>query len=291
MFKQVLVVLLVFLSLIPLFSATSGTLSCTYRAGSCFAGESLVFWASDDLSAHIRTSDQPQGPYPYAVCCSSAIGQLSLETVPSTFACNNASDESVLYFTDNINARAAKDYDPTHHTHKLCVGYDDSFSNFDLIVSQEQRYNDAGYDCLFRMNSPENSHISSCDRTYGSGQQYDYTVWVRLFESLNAIKCNADCTSRLDNRVYSACAAPIRECRAVPVECDGALLGSWVRYSDTQEVQCSAPWNNFRDRVFTENTIEVSSTTQDECQNVISIKETVLLDNEPVVMTIYICSD
>jgi hypothetical protein len=103
------------------------------------------------------------------------------------------------------------------------------------------------------------------------------------------LNCNADCTSKLDNRVYVGCNQKVRSC-SVPVACNGALLGSYVSSSSSKEILCEAPWDKFRQKVFTKDKLDVRAASG-ECDNLIKKSFVGFLDNEQVVMNIYICQD
>ena len=290
MFNKLSIILGLIILLFSITSVYSNSLDCNYRMGSCNADETLLLYANSDLSSHVKSADLSRSPYQYSVCCSSPYTGLSFDTVSTSSSCG-PNQQELLYYTSNTNARLALDYNSSHHTDKLCFQIPEEFSNLDLEIGNAERYQNAGYDCIFKISDERNSHISSCDATFNSGDQYQYSVWGRLVENQNTLVCNSDCTSRLDGRVYSACSSKIQSCSNVPIVCDGSLLGAWVSLGDGtgREIQCSPDWTNTRDEVFTEVELEVTSSSAD-CENIISTERTVLVDNEPVVMTIYVCS-
>lgn len=295
MLKKSIGTLLVFFTFIFLSSsiAYSNTVQCELKSGTtCDNPNQLVFWTSDSLSSHVRTNANPDnGLYNNVLCCNSPYGDLNFTTKSVSESCSIA-EEELLFFTSSTNSRVAVELNESHHNSKLCVGIPSEFSTMDLLVSDSDNFERAGYSCMFRANNVVNGLISSCDSTFNGGERYNFTAWVRLFENLDSLKCNSDCTSKLDNRVYSACSQKISVCRDVPVTCDGSILGSWVEdpLNPNKELKCSPPWNIERSKVFTNEDILIDS-DDSVCSNVITKKYSVILDNEPVVMKIIICGD
>lgn len=279
------------------FSAYSYSVDCEYKVGvnSCEAGKTL-FHAFDSLSSNVRLANLPQQSalyplYNYSICCSSSYGEINFETKSFSESCSDNA-ETLMYFTNNTNARIAINGTNTHHTDKLCVSLPDEFASMDLKITNDLNYENYGYECIFRTNSPENGHVSACDETFAGGQKYEYTAWIRMFESIDSLNCNTDCTSKLDNRVYSACGQKLGGglCSDVPPQCDGSLLGGWVHWNSTSEVQCVSPWKK-RSKVFSEDEVEVKSSDDNTCTNLITKKYSVLINNEIVSMNIYICDE
>lgn len=289
-----LVVLLMSVSIVS--AQQLSTLECQYKEGICDvgAGEKTLFYANQNLSSNVRIyhSSFPYNPsYVYSVCCKSPFGEIAFTTVEKDLSCPYGGEE-LMYFTDATNSRVAFDYNPLHHDYKLCAEIPDEFSSLDILINDSIDYSLLGYTCLYRTSDVENGHVSSCDATFGLSNIYKYTVWARMWESLDTLKCSADCTSVLDGRVRVACSQKIRECEGIPLSCDGSLPGGWVTnlLNTSQEIQCSAPWDIVRNKVFTDETISVTTKTG-ECSNIIKNEQTVLLDNIPVSLTIYWCSD
>lgn len=279
-----------FVLLLSMVSLVFGnSVVCEYRAGPCDTASELVFYASDELSAHTRSnSESDSGAYGYSLCCSSPYSDLNFTTVSAAGACEG---QEVMYFTDSTNSRVAFDYNPDHHQYKLCAEYSERFSKLDIKINESFDYGRVGYTCMYKMSSKTNSHVSSCDAQYNGDDSYEYTVWARLFENINSLQCNNDCTSKLDGRVYSACSQKISACQDVPAACDGSLIGGWVNDPDDpdRELQCSPSWSKTRSKVFTGDDIMVEGDVAN-CPNVINKKFTVMIDNEPVNMLVYVCS-
>lgn len=305
-----LFILFIMLCMLLSSSFSAGeSVTCTYRAGSCFPGEVKVFHVNNffkDLSGETLSSNVAtynfDGYYNDALCCESQYGDLSYSVEDVTSSCPDGGVD-VLYYDSDYNSRvgiapsrfmiSSVSSNPSlqYYSKKLCVNVPDGFSTFDIVASNYD-YSKALYTCMFKVSDIENGLVSSCDATFDGTNQYAYTVWGRMFESVSSLECNVDCTSKLDGRVYSACSQKVNTCRNVPLSCDGALLESWVIdiLDPTREVQCSPTWDNYRSKIFTNEKLRVDSVAG-ECENLISQKYTVLLNNEPVTMKIYICSD
>ena len=264
------------------------------------------------LSANTAISTSSN--YNKVLCCNSPYGDFSARFINAEDSCGD--DVDLFYFTDLNNSRIAFpdersdiatynlrsddiDFNLSFYKKKLCVGIPSGFGSFDIIVSDKSNYNKIGYDCMFRVSSVANGVVSSCDSEFNSGDSYTYSVWGRMFESLESLECNSDCTSKLDGRVYFGCSQKVKSCsslRSLGTACDGALLGSWVDYGDDiHEIQCSAPWNTLREKIFTEEKVNVkvsdSLLNTSGCNNLISKKFPVYLNNEQVLMSIYMCED
>ncbi len=259
------------------------------------------------ISANVATGFAPN--YGKVLCCNSAYGEFGVTTVNENAGETCGDDIDLFYFTNTTNARIsfADDrndiesynadaidlvFNPAFYKTKLCVSVPDGFGTFDIVVSDKENYKNIGYDCMFKVSSLVNGVVSSCDAQYDGTNQYLYSVWGRMFESLASLECNVDCTSKLDGRVYSACSQKVSSCsplKSLGDACNGSLLGNWVDYNTSHEVQCLAPWSTLRKKVFTDDTLDVSVASGSECDNMISKKTTVLLNNEQVTMSIYIC--
>ncbi len=317
--KKFLFFVLILFSGISIVSAIDLTLSCGWTDGACQAGYSLLFAvpsdssfrdsANEPLSCNIQTN--MSASYNKALCCKSALGgSFSFHMIPFSSSCTSQQKE-VLYFTNWTNGRVAipnadysslinyytpEPFKPEYYNSKLCVDLSQEYASMDLVhtssISEALNYERLGYTCLFRTSSPANGLVSSCDAkfTNSSGDQsnYEYAVWARLWENTDSLKCNLDCTSKLDNRVYSQCSTKIEACRGVPSACDGSLYGSYVDYDIDSEIQCSAPWNKIRSKtVGTGISVEADAS----CKNLVDVEYQVLINNEFVTMHIYICSN
>lgn len=303
MLRKVILFFIVFISLGSAVYSVN-TLNCEFRDNACYSGEIALFYgnknfydgAGEVISSNVRISADSN--YNKFLCCGSPFGDLNSNIVDKSSSCG-VGEVDIMYFSDQTNARVGfKMYDALDYTNfidgnfvkKLCVGIPDEFSKLDLVIS-DRDYSVAGYSCVYRTSALENGVVSSCNATYDGSKKYKYTVWGRMWESLNSLVCNSDCTSKLDGRIYSACATQINTCRGVPLVCDGALVGSWVENEDrTGEVQCSPPWDVSRSYVFTNESLVVESAS-DKCLNIVSKKYSVIYDNELVTMNIYVCSE
>lgn len=291
------------------FSVSSTNLfTCEFKTGNCGVNETAFFYASPDffpddggpepdkvMSSHVRLSYNDD--YNKALCCKlndpmgQSLGLVNFNHIPVGDSCATGAKD-LVYYTGDTNARLAFRssllFNQPFYSHKTCVEIPDDFSGIDIFVSDEDK-SYLGYSCIFKVSGLENGVVSSCDGTFNGGDQYNHTVWARLWEDVSSLKCDSDCTSRLDGRVYTACAGQINICSDMPLVCNGALLGSWV-WNGSTEIQCSSPWTNTRDVVFTQEDLKVESSASD-CSNIIVREYPVLLDNELVNMKVYICAD
>lgn len=283
--------------------------TCGFKASACNADEELVYYAHNGfvdglglvMSSPTRT--EAFGPYNAAtfgksLCCkvNSPLGNpldnVKFTTLPLASSCASG-EKDLIYFTNITNGRIAYKQSPlfntSFYTHKICVKVPDGFSTLDILVNDED-YSSIGYTCIYKSNDLESSVVSDCDATYGAGLQYKYTAWARLWEDLSSLKCSNDCTSKLDGRVYVACKTKISSCSGIPLACDGALLNSWVD-NGANEVQCSKTWNKTREKVFSLDSIKIEISDKNNCANLIKKDYPVLVDNELVTMSIYVCSN
>ncbi len=307
-------ILLGFISIV--FSADS--LSCEIKSGSCASPWVPFFYVNNNfydtsgnqnnvLSSNVAVASS--GNYDKVLCCKSdlAVGNLSTSFEVGD-VCPDASTRHIdlLHFTSDTNARVGirytsvdshtvrkpdETFNYSHYNKTLCVKVPDAFSSFDLMAN-DRDMSSVGYTCMFRTSGLINGLVAACNSTFIgptlASEVYPYTIWGKLNENDNTMQCNDDCTSKLDNRVYSICGEKILGCEGVPVECDGSLLGAWVYYNGTVEVKCSPDWVEYRESVFSSSSIDVTSASQD-CENIIVKKYPVILDNEVVNMRMYIC--
>ncbi len=294
--KSLLVLAGLFLSINVGFSLD--TITCSWDYGACNGqNEHSIFYISNltDSQGYVLNSpveSSEEKGFNKQLCCSTSNDQLDFSTVSSPDTCDYT---SFMYISNDKNHRLAfNSSDPefsfAKYTSTLCVKKPPITSDFfDIQLARtDSSYGDKGYQCLFRVSSDINGLVSDCNATFNGNQMYDYTVWSRFFEASGDLDCNLDCTSRSDSRVYRACGQLVPECSAVPSECDGSLLGAWVDYGLDKEIQCSDPWIKTREKRNLES-LNVISTSND-CPNLISNSYTVLLNNEPVTMKVYICS-
>lgn len=283
------------------FIFAQNTIECNFK-DSCLNSEVALLYANSEftkdskiLSSNVKISYDSN--YNKPLCCKSDFGEIAINIVDLNQDCPNE-DIDLSYMTDITNSRIGfKNFDksllhnfkPNYYSKKLCVGIPDDFSSFDIIVSKHD-YSTVGYSCLYRVNELENGLVSSCDAKFGplNNKKYEYIVWGRMWENVNSLRCNADCTSKLDNRIYVNCGTKIKNCEGVPVQCDGALKSRWLNYDLTYEIKCEAPWNEFRNVAFTNQSLDIKSNLT-QCSNIVSKSYPVLLNNEQVNMVIYTC--
>jgi len=316
--KIFLLVSIILLSLTSNFAvgnilSCSFSTSCTSGSNMFYANKNFMDTNSNILSSNIATSKDIN--YNYGLCCKiNTKPNLGLNISIENFnglnsQCNNGG-KNIFYLTSSTNARLGilnyndglinNNFNKNFYSKKVCVNIPDNFSNLDLVISDDLRYKNTGYECLFKTNNITNGLVSSCNATFAASKQYKYTIWGKLWENTNTLKCNVDCTSKLDGRVYSACSQKVDSCKYVPKECDGSLYGAWVKYdsnhdgiinnSDLGEIQCSAPWDIVRGNKFTNLPIRVDA-VKNKCSNIIKKKYSVVLDNELVTMNVYICNN
>lgn len=312
------------------YSIESFPFECEFeRAGSSLAedlrmmGYHSLFSASANLSAHVSINNSYYNKFlnqGFNILCKgkNSNGEVSftIKDKQTTDLVCDGEEQELMYFTGDENARVARTYVQGFHEKVLCGDFAkiDGVMN---IVWNDQPLRNYDYGCLFKTNAQENGLISSCDATYSSGNdKYDYTVWGILFDSVDTLNCRSDCTSKIDNRIYSFCSVKIKTCADVPMNCDGALVGSWVYFNATHEIRCgfnpndpnggttptgsevladgsssgSNPWKVFRQNLFLGVDLDVISTDSD-CPNLIKTEYPVLFNNEQVIMNIYVCSN
>lgn len=284
------------------------TLQCEWRSVSCDPSEVDVLYAhptftSDDspfslgeiLSSPVSI-ENIDARYNSVLCCSSPFSNLNFTTIPYSSSCPSNSQE-VMYTTNYTNARLAVQNSPLfdigHYSHKICLEKPPQFATIDMFINRtNSHFPRIGYSCVYRTSDLVNGLVSSCDATFNNGDMYEYTVFTRMWETESLMECNSDCTSKLDGRVYSACSGSIEVCRGINPACDGSLYGSWVVSNETiqEEVQCSAPWDNFRGGFGAFEDIEIT-TEENQCNNLIIDEQQVLIDNQITTLKILICRD
>lgn len=303
-----------FLILGLFFSVSSGAdlLSCEIRNTDCFADESRVFALTSDstytdstgkvISSPVSTTFGEVG-YDKALCCQidtrSNLGQLDFNYVDANNECGGVYEE-LMYLTADVNGRTCfKDYNVNDanplfnlpfYSKKLCVKVPSAFSSMDIKITEDNSLGGVGYTCMYRTNDVNSGVVSDCNAEFSGNVNYKYTVWTRLWENEASLKCNQDCTSVLDNRVYEDCGAKIQECSAVVSSCNGALYDSWVKYNSSHEILCGGTWSETRVKKFSDERVFVQS-DYETCENLIKKTFQVTLDNEIVTMNIYMCDD
>ena len=291
------------------FVCADTSLNCEFKV-SCGENEVPFLYANknfhnihgDILSSNVAISKDVN--YDKALCCKSQYGDLKVNFINSTDNCDEG--DELMFFTQDKNARVRfkeetesgtgfKTFDLSNYNYKSCVVKPEKFALFDIIAS-DRDYGMSGYTCMYKINNLENGLVSDCDATFDTSSKYKYTVWGRLWEDTSSLKCNSDCTSKLDGRVYSSCVTQIEECRNVPDVCNGALLNTWVPvYNSTggltdEEILCAPSWDSVKEKTFTNEAIEVKG-IEGKCENVVSKNFPVILNNNKVNMRIYICED
>jgi hypothetical protein len=310
MLKKLLIIFgFLFCTLSAAYSIVSDPFDCKFERSNIISvpGFSTLFSTSANLSAHFSTelTGYPSIGEGYEVRCNANNinegkgGKVSFKIIDkpeSVVVCEKAVNE-LMYFTDSTtpeNRRVSRSYDESFHTKVLCANFAKSSGVMDLVWTDED-YSSRGYSCLFKTNDVNNGLASHCDAKFNGSKEYKYTVWGILYDSIDSLNCKADCSSKLDNRIYSICSEKLPACSNVPFDCDGSLYGSWVKYlSDptvqNTEVQCSAPWNKYRSSKFTDLPLQIT-TADNKCDNLIKIEYPFILDDEQIKMSIYVCSD
>lgn len=296
---------IVLIAMLNVVFATS-SLQCEFKVGGCDigSGEVPVFYANNHffdgsgevLSSNVAVSSIPN--YNKPLCCYSPFGQISVRNVDESETCGSG-EVDFIYYTDVDNSRIGIEkndsmmvagFDYNHYAKKSCMKMPANFGSLKLIVSNRD-YSPLGYSCLFKASSLVNGHVSSCDATFDGANQYQYTVWGQIWENTNSLNCNADCVSITTNRIYAECAQKVDECNVPNIAfCNGALLGTWVHYNATHEIKCQKYFDVFRPKVFTDDVLDVSS-VEGYCENIVSKKYSVLLNNEMVNLRVFVCED
>ncbi|MEC8221097.1 MAG: hypothetical protein VX028_03405 [Nanoarchaeota archaeon] len=266
---------------------------------------------SEFMSSHVSIFGDSN--YDTALCCTSPLNivedRLSFYGEPtSNNKCTN-NDQPLFFLTNYTNGIVAlnETFNSAIHNTVICADLPTTASAVRLEIDNTSFFEQRGYQCLFRMSDDINGRVSSCAAEYsdfGITGQYPYAVWAQVIESDSTLRCNSDCTSKLDNRVYSSCALRIPSCFDVPEACDGSLYGGWVDLPTTpvdvygnykEQINCEAPWTETRlNPLYIEPTEDSSilvESVEGECQDIISQQYSVLVDNIPYKMNIYICNN
>ncbi len=300
--RKLLFVLSLAVVLLASFSYAASPISCHFdSSGICNDDEEALFYASrtfyDPVQDVILSSDihvtSPSLAYSIPLCCDTLGGSIDYQ---SLLASQNCEAANITYLTSDESARSAvravRDLHPSYYSHRLCIDPDKTYSEYSFAVSDnDDIYTAFGFQCLFRLSAEVNAVVSSCNATFNGGNQYPLAVWARTWYGADALDCNVDCTSKLDDRVYSDCGAKIPECRNVPLSCDGSLLGSWVPFAGDKEFLCSPPWNVTRELAFTNEKLDVQINSTENCDNIVVKEYKVLINNEAVTMKVYVCSE
>lgn len=289
---------------------SSNLFSCEFKA-SCEPHEQALFYGVDSSdykdSSLVASSSVHLSPgsFPSVPLCCGIDPSKGLDPVDFSYeygalsSCTDSEFQDLMYFTHDTNGRIGfreitpgvinPSWNSSHYESKLCVGLPDEFSGMDILVSQDLNYEYAGYECMFKTSNMTSGHLSDCDATKPYDDEF-YFVWGKLVEDIASLRCTADCRSYLDDRVYSDCGVQISACRNVPDACNGVLYGTWAKLNSYQEVKCSAPWNEYRYSMFTQEAVSIDF-QENSCTNTIVKEYPVVMDNEQVIMKIYMCEE
>ena len=222
--KKLFILMTIILSLnfLGVYGA-SDLLTCSFKTSSCSSDEVVIFYANSnfkDSSDKILSSNVAISPiigYTKPLCCKinpsllgQSLGQLEVNFVNKNLNCPSNS-EDLMYLTSDTNSRVAIKENITnldHFSKKMCVKVPVDFSKLNIFVSNMD-YSFAGYSCLYRISNVTNGLISDCDAKFNGPNKYNQIVWAKLTENTDSLKCNSDCTSKLDGRVYEACGSKI----------------------------------------------------------------------------------
>ncbi len=327
MFRKILILALLLQLCSTLFAVEN--LECNWVPQSSCDPRDAIFYAhstifnnnvngqpNEFMSSHVSLVGNSN--YDSALCCTSPLNVVSDrlsfygEATTNNQCTNN--DQALLFLTNNTNGILAlnESYNPAFHNYVICADLPQSASAARFEIDNTDFYKDRGYQCVFRLSNITNGRVSSCEGRYGFGSnQYSFAIWAKLIESDSSLRCNADCTSNLDSRVYSSCAQRIPACYNVPSACDGSLYGGWVELPADRDgdglddidqfgnhrlqINCEAPWD--KERINPEyvdsnsqSNIVVDS-VEGACKNILSQEYSVLVDNIPYKMNMYICSN
>ncbi len=305
--KFFMLLLLITIFSFEAFSATD-LLSCGFKINSCdtSAGETTLFYANknfNDTNGNVLSSNVAlahDSNYNRVLCCkiNLSITGVNLGSLNATYIDANlncpVSSEGLMYFTNTTNARVAFASNVTqesisNYSTKMCLSVPSEFSRLNIFASSVD-YRFAGYSCLYRTSGVLNGVVSSCNASFDGSSKYSTVVWAKLIENSDSLKCNSDCTSKLDGRVYSGCGAKVSTCTKVSPSCDGSVYGSWVKFDQYTEILCAEPWITTRQTAFTTESVEVTS-VNNKCSNIIQKKYSVMLNNELVTMSVYVCNE
>ena len=284
----------IFVFLLLLFSMSSivysdiADFSCVYSTDSCDTNSHRLFYGNDIMNSHTRTLISP-GFYDYSLCCNSADTEVifSYANLNDGDTCSG-NKKSILYFTDNTNAHVSKDYNPLFHNYALCVEIPDK--SYGLVIDNilTSQIN-AQQTCLFETTDRQSGHVKKCSESDELSQLYSYVVV--LYDKVDTLGCDLDCTNKLTGRLSAACSLVLPDtCSEMPLNCDGSIAGAWVKYNETSEVLCQGPkpWDTFRAITKSDENLEIESSG---CDNLIKIGYPVYINNEVVTMNVFVCED
>ena len=267
----------------------------------------IAFYASgNDLSSNLlnaKVSLHPTSPgggsYSKALCCSSDFAGVNIN-FHNRNTCQDGEFE-FAFLQSEYNSKLKLESDSNYNI-TICLESDEQFADLDIKIDNvNSGYDTVGYDCMYRFGSgytsigglEHNGKVSSCGAEYldlATYNKYPFAVFARLVQNINTLVCNNDCTSTLDNRIYSDCADKVQTCSNIPLVCDGSLDGAWVKYDDEREVRCQKPFDQFRKLQVSDQELNIDA-EQNECEDVVVKKYNVLLNQESVTMNVYVCLD
>lgn len=309
--KKFFLVLVLFILSSSSYALEKQTFKCDFIDSSQFStcngvNKDIAFYASGDIRSSDLTNAKVsvhESNYPYALCCSSDYKDVQISFNHRTNSCL-AGELPFAYLQSEYNSKLRLENNSIYNI-PICLQASSAFAELDIKVDRINSGFDAiGYDCMYRFGSGysvvdnslvQNGKLSSCDYEYfdlSTYNKYPFAVFARLLENVNTLVCNNDCTSQLDNRIYVSCGVKVRECSTIPAVCDGSLSGAWVKFDNEREIRCQKPFNQYRDIQISENKLNVKVNSEAKgCENLITSKYNVLLNQETVTMNIYICSD
>jgi hypothetical protein len=318
--KRNLIIFMLFLNFLS-FAFAAETLRCDWvPQASCTQNDSVLYTHSnvfnnapnsqpfEFMSSHV--ANQGNFNYDVALCCTSPLNvvddRLTFYDSPTTNGLCPNNDQPLFYATNYTNGIIGLNYTSDHNT-AFCADLPTTaaYANFEL--DNTNFYEGRGYQCVFRVSNETNGRISSCNATYGSFNnfQYEYAVWARLIEADSSLRCNSDCTSKLDSRVYASCSSQIPVCNDVPDTCDGSLYSGWVAYptgpfdidaygTHKFQTRCEAPWKQTRvNPEYIEPTEDLGILVESIdgiCTSILSQEYSVLVDNIPYKMNVFTCN-
>ncbi|MFT4244882.1 MAG: hypothetical protein ACMXYB_05505 [Candidatus Woesearchaeota archaeon] len=265
----------------------------------------VAYYASGSLTnegelINAKASTTSATGYDYAMCCTSGHDVNIDFNVREGSACLDT-EYSFSFLSGLTNAKLSLERN-SNYPHSICLEADESTGSLDIRIENQNSpsANDwelVDYSCMYRFSNANptdytiNSKISSCDAKFSSNQQYPFVVFARLTPNIETTTCNPDCTSRLDGRIYTACASQLASCDFVPMQCEGSLAGQWVRFDDQRDILCQSPFDQFRTSQQSDSEILVETDDPNSCDDILVEKYTVIIDRELVTMNIYICND
>jgi hypothetical protein len=217
--------------------------------------------------------------YERGIYCTSSLDEFGFENKRIGEECSE-NYENFFYLSNFVNGIFSKDFNSLYN-YKVCI-YSTNYVTNDLILT-EKDLSGLGYSCLFKAVNDTNAKVSSCENE----DFYKY-LWMRVFSTKQLSSCTSSCKNSQDNRVYYACSQKIKECENMPIECNGALYGSWIKISSSEELKCAPPWTDFRTTSFSDDSVNLD-TTNTNCETIIKKKIPFKYNNEIIDMVVVMC--